>query len=114
MHRDVRSIGDETGFAVENGAGKVEPLLDVDRARRILQRIAHLLGDRREALVEHFEQHGIDVGAERDACLALRGAREQQMIFGRDLCVPLRLDRHRLMRLDDQSRAFNQMAWLET
>ena len=71
MHRDMRRVGDEAPFAIEDGAGEVEPLLDVDRARRVLQRVAHLLGDRGEALVEHFEQHGIDAGAERGPRLAL-------------------------------------------
>ena len=34
-----------TSFSVEDGAGEVEPLLDVGRDARALQRAAHLLGD---------------------------------------------------------------------
>ena len=40
---------------VEQGAGEIEPLLDVDRGRGVLQRDAHLLGDRHEQVVEHLE-----------------------------------------------------------
>ena len=112
MHRDMRRVGDEASFAIEDGAGEVETFLDVDRACGVLQRVAHLLGDRREALVEHFEQHRIDVGAERGPRLALRGAGKQQMIFRRDLGLPVRLDHHGLMRLDDQGGARDAMARL--
>ena len=114
MHRDMRRVGDEPAVAIEDGAGEVEPLLDVDRARGVLQRIAHLLGNRGEALVEHFEQHWIDAGAERGPRLAFRDAREQQMVLRRDLCLPVRLDHDGLMWLDDEGRAQDAMAWLET
>jgi hypothetical protein len=40
--------------AVENRAGEIEPLLDVHRGGGFLQRLAHLLGDRHEEVVEHF------------------------------------------------------------
>ena len=36
------------------------------------------------------------------------------MILRRDLGLPVRLDHHGLMRLDDQGRASNAMAWLES
>ena len=72
MHRDMRGVGDEAPGGIENGAGEVEPLLDVDRARGVLQRIAHLLGDGREELVEHFEQHRVWLGIERRARRAAR------------------------------------------
>ena len=114
MHRDMRGVGDEPAVAIEDGAGEVEPLLDVDRARGVLQRIAHLLGNRGEALVEHFEQHWIDAGAERGPRFAFAHAGEQQMVLRRDLCLPVRLDHDGLMRLDDEGRAQDAMAWLET
>ena len=44
---------------VEQRAGKIEPLLDVHRRRRVRERHAHLLGDGHEQVVEDFEQHRI-------------------------------------------------------
>ena len=52
MHRHVRRIGDEASLTVEHRAGKVEPLLDVDRIGGVLQRHPHLLGDRHEEMIE--------------------------------------------------------------
>ena len=65
MDRHVRGIGDQPPFAVEDRAGEVETLLDVDRIGGVLQRHAHLLGDRHEEVVEDFEHHRIGVGADR-------------------------------------------------
>ncbi len=59
MHRDVRRVGDQPSASVKDGAGEIEPLLDVDRARGVLQRVAHLLGDRDEQIVEDLEHHRI-------------------------------------------------------
>ena len=59
MDGNMRGVRDQPPARIENGAGEVEPLLDVDRARGVLQRIAHLLGDRDEEIVEHFEQDRI-------------------------------------------------------
>ncbi len=58
---------------VEQRAGEVEPLLDVDRVRGVRERHAHLLGDRHEEVVEHLEQHRIGVGADRLARRAAAG-----------------------------------------
>ena len=44
---------------VEHRAGEVEPLLDVDRIGGVLQRHAHLLGDRHEEVVEDLQHHRI-------------------------------------------------------
>ena len=43
---------------VEDRAGEVEPLLDVDRAGGLLEHDAHLLGDVHEQPVEHLETIG--------------------------------------------------------
>ena len=51
--------------AVEHRAGEIEPLLDVDRIGGVLQRHAHLLGDRHEQIVEDFEHDRVGFGAER-------------------------------------------------
>ena len=65
MDRHVRGVGDEAAVAVEDRAGEVEPLLDVDRVGGVLERHAHLLGDRHEEVVEHLEHDRIGVGADR-------------------------------------------------
>ena len=55
---------------VEDGAGEIEPLLDVDRIGGVLQRHAHLLGDRHEEVVEDFQHHRVGLGADRLRALA--------------------------------------------
>jgi hypothetical protein len=45
MHGDMRGVGDELTVPVEQRAGKIQPLLDVDRVRRVGEGHAHLLGD---------------------------------------------------------------------
>jgi len=45
VHRNVRRVGDEAPARVEDGAGEVQPLLDVDRVRGTAQPHPHLLGD---------------------------------------------------------------------
>ena len=47
----------------------------------VRERHAHLLGDRHEQVVEHFEQHGIGGGADR--MHALRRSRRAQARGGR-------------------------------
>ena len=65
VHRQVRRIRHQAAMAIEDGAGEVKPLLDVDRLRGIGQRRPHLLGDRHEQVVEDLQHHRIDVGADR-------------------------------------------------
>ena len=55
VHRHVRRVGDQAAVGVEDRAGKVEPLLDVDRVRGGLQAHPHLFGDRHEQVVEDLE-----------------------------------------------------------
>src|SRR6202044_2167004 len=59
VHRDVRGVGDEVAVGVEDRAGEVEPLLDVDGVRGRPQALAHLLGHRHEQVGEHLEQHRV-------------------------------------------------------
>ena len=59
VHRHVRRVGDQVAVGVEQRAGEIEPLLDVDRVRGVGERHAHLLGDRHEQVVEHLEQHRV-------------------------------------------------------
>src|SRR5215467_12250313 len=70
MHRDVWGVSNEAPLGVEDGAGEVEPFLNVDRPSRVPQRVTHLLGDCGEAPIEDFEQYRIDIRAERGARLA--------------------------------------------
>ena len=66
VHRHVRRIGDEFALAVENGAGEIETFLDVDGIGGLFQHRAHLLGNRHEQVVENFQHHGVDRGADGD------------------------------------------------
>ena len=65
MHRHVRGIGHQCAVGGEDRTGEVEPLLDVDRVGGVLQRHSHLLGDRHEQVVEHFEHDRIGISADR-------------------------------------------------
>ncbi len=62
VHRDVRGVGHQAAVRVEQGAGEVQALLDVDGVGGVLQSYAHLLGDRHEEVVEHFEHDGVHPG----------------------------------------------------
>ena len=110
MHRHVRRIGDQRAVAVEHRAGKVEPFLDVHRIGGVLQRHAHLLGDRHEEIVEHFEHDRIGMGADGAAASELLHAPQHQMIFGGELGLPAMLDDDGLVRLDDDGWAFDLVA----
>ena len=48
---------------IEQRAGEIEPLADVDRSGAAGERRAHLLGDRHEQAVEDFEPDRIGFGA---------------------------------------------------
>ena len=102
MHRDMRRVGDQRALGVEDRAGEIEPLLDVDARRRRLQRDAHLLGDRHEQVVEDLEPDRVDVGADRLAALERHGAGEDQRAVARALGAPARLDDDGRSRIEDQ------------
>ncbi len=46
MHRHMRRVSDEIALAIENCAGEIESLLDIDRVTRIGKRYSHLLRNR--------------------------------------------------------------------
>ena len=113
MHRHVRGVGDQRAGAVEDRAGEVQPLLDVHRRRRVLQRHPHLLGDRHEEVVEDLQHDRICLGAERGLPLLLLDARKQYMVLGGDLGAPAGLDHDRLMAFDDERRAGDLLTRLQ-
>lgn len=50
VHRNVGGIGDQPPIGSEEGAGEVQPLLDVGGDGRALQDAAHLLSNAHEAV----------------------------------------------------------------
>ena len=59
MYRHMGGIGDQITRGIEDGAGEIQTLLDIDRIGRVLQRIAHLFGNRHEQIVEDFQHHRV-------------------------------------------------------
>ena len=110
MDRHMRRVGDQAALAVEHRAGKVEPLLDVDRIGGVLQRHAHLLGDRHEEMIEDLEHDRIGLGADRLAPPHRLDAGQEHMVLRRDRGAPALFDDDRLMRLDDERRAVDGRA----
>ena len=51
VHRNVGRVGDQRSMGIEDSAGEIETLLDIDACRRRLERDAHLLGDGHEQVV---------------------------------------------------------------
>ena len=101
MHRHMRGVGDEMALRIEDGAGEIEPLLDVDRIGGVLQRDAHLFGDRHEEVVEHLQHDGIGVGAEGAHGVRAATMRvSNDMVARRDRRLPAGLDDDGLVRFD--------------
>ncbi len=109
VHGHVRRIGDQLTGAVEQRAGEVEPLLDVDRARGVGERHAHLFGDRHEQVVEDLQQHGVGAGGDRLTCLR-RLLLEQEVVRRGEQCAPAALHHHGVVRLADHRRPVDGIA----
>ncbi len=77
VHRDMGGVGDEVAPGVEQGAGEVQALADVDRAGGVPQGAAHVLGDAHEAAVEQAEPGGVGPGSVGAAVGDPTGAQEQ-------------------------------------
>lgn len=58
---DVRGVGHQVPVRVEEGAGEVQPFLDVDGLGGGLQAGAHLFGDGHEEVVEDLQQDRVDL-----------------------------------------------------
>jgi hypothetical protein len=106
----MRRVGDQLTLGVAQRAREIQALLDVDRGGGVLQAPAHLLGDRHAQVVEHFEQHRIDAGAEGGAARARRDAREPQVIERRHVRLPAGLNHGRGVGFRDDRRALEDVA----
>ena len=95
---------------VEDRAGEVEPLLDVDRVRGVGERHAHLLGDRHEQVVEHLEQHRVGGRADRVRALRRLDALEHEVVARGQRRAPARLDDRRRVLLADDRGAGDRVA----
>ena len=111
MDRDMRRVGHQRALGVEHRARKIQPFLDVDAERCVLQHRAHLLGDVHEQIVEQLEQHRIGLrAAGGHAGRARFGAPQQQVIEIGHLGAPARLDDRGRVGLADQRRSGDPVA----
>ena len=85
-------IGNEVAGRIEQGARKIQALLDIDRIGGVLQPQAHLLGDRHVEIVEDLEHHGIGLGPDCDARFSWNDSLEHQVIGRRHFGLPSRFD----------------------
>ena len=106
MDRHVRGIGHQCTASVENGTGEIEPFLDVDRIGGVLQRDAHLLGDRHEQVVENLQHNRIGISGTDGVLAHFRlETPHDDVVSRRDLGAPAGLDNDRLVGFDDQRRS---------
>ena len=110
MHRHMRCVGDQCAAGVEDGAGEIDTFLDVHRIGRVLQREAHLLGDRHEEIVEDLQHHRIDGGADGRAPGQRHDARQHQVAARVHLGLPSGLNQGGGGGLADDRRAVDLLA----
>ena len=102
VDRDVRRVGDQAAVGVEDRAGEVEPLLDVDRVRGRPQPLPHLLGDRHEQVAEDLQEHWVRLRRGPGRGRRVRSdPGEQQVQPVRDRGPPAGLDHRRRQVLGD-------------
>ena len=106
----MRGVGDQRAFAVEDRAGEIEPLLDVDARRRGLERDPHFLGGRHEQIVEDFELDRIDLGSDRLGPLDRNHAREDERSILRSLGAPARLNDNGRGGVEDEGGPIEALA----
>ena len=96
---------------VEQRAGKIQPLLDVDRIGRVLQLQPHLLGDVHEQVVEHFQQHRVHRACRRRTSRA-RATRRSSTMWSSvgELRFPAGLDHRGGVLLGDDGRPGDDVA----
>ena len=110
MDGNVRRIGDQFARSVEQGAGEIEPFLDVYRSRRRLENDAHLFCDRHEEIVENFEPDRVHLGPRRTVALKRFAACEYEAAFFREPGLPSAFDDCRRCRIDHQNRTLHDVA----
>ena len=59
MHRLGKGLRHRPQIAVEKGAGKIRPRLDIGRVGAAAQRDRHLLGSLEQRVADHFELYGV-------------------------------------------------------
>ena len=110
MDGHVGGVGDQPALGVEQGAGEIQPFLDVDRIGGVLEGDPHLLGDGHEEVVEDLEQDGIAVGAHRHPPRQRLHPLQQKMVVAADLERPARLHHHGGRGIGDDGRADDPIA----
>ena len=113
VDRHVRGVGDQAALGVEDRAGEVQPLLDVDRLRGGLQAHAHLLGDRHEQVVEDLQQHRVGSGGDPGPVGPGGDALQQQVAAAGHHGPPAGLDHRGGQVLGDDGRAVDLVAGLQ-
>ena len=112
VHRNVGRIGNQATGGIKQRAGKIKALADVHRATALAQLLAHLLGNRHEAVPEQLRLQRIRQPCRRLACV--QGNRtialKQQGTRGIQPSCPALLDNDAADRLTDQGRARNLLA----
>ena len=110
MHRHMGGVGHQAAGGVEQGAGEVQPLLDVHRVGGVAQGGAHLLGDGHEQVVEHLQHHRVRVSAHRFGFLPLDIALQQQVAAAIEGAAPAGLQDDGGGGFDDDGRADHALA----
>ena len=62
MHRHVRGVGNQAAGRIKHGAGKIQPLFDIDRACGIGEHRSHLFGNRHKKIIKNFEHYRVSFG----------------------------------------------------
>ena len=109
VHRHVRGVGDQAAVGVEDRAGEVEPLLDVDRVRGGLQAHAHLFGHRHEQVVEDLQHHRVGGRVHVRPVRPGGDAGQQQVAAAGHHGPPARLDHGGGEFLGDDGRAVDDV-----
>src|SRR5512144_509871 len=110
MHRNMWRIGNQRALSIENSAGKVQALLDVDARRCRLKRDAHFLCDRHEDVVEDLEVDWIDFGSDCLCTLERDCAGENQRAVAFPLGAPAHLNDDRGGGFEDEGGTINSFA----
>ena len=111
MHRHVRRVGNQIPARVEQGAGEVQPLLDIDRVGGVLQRRAHLVGDGHELVVEDFEHDRVDGGSHGVLPRQPFDPAQQQIATRQALRPPAHLHHGRARVFGQQRRAVDGLSF---